>query len=123
MSDGGKERGKNQQTSSMKSRPSGDADFGLAISKIAVAQICESTGFRGSHLSANDAMAEIAVRFICSLRKSANFYANLGGRTSCNVSDVIQRIQDLSLSCGFRGASDVRQCLVSSDVVREIAIL
>ncbi|KAJ8478403.1 hypothetical protein OPV22_022130 [Ensete ventricosum] len=88
MSDGGKERGKNQQTSSKKSRPSGDADFGLAISKIAVAQICESTGFRGSHLSANDAMAEIA---------------------------------DLSLSCGFRGASDVRQCLVSSDVVREIA--
>ncbi|RWW17383.1 hypothetical protein GW17_00018682 [Ensete ventricosum] len=118
MSDGGKERGKNQQTSSKKSRPSGDADFGLAISKIAVAQICESTGFRGSHLSANDAMAEIAVRYICSLRKSANFYANLAGRTSCND---IQGIQDLSLSCGFRGASDVRQCLVSSDVVREIA--
>lgn len=27
----------------------------------------------------------------------------------------------MSLSCGFRGASDVRHCLVSSDVVREIA--
>ncbi|URE46191.1 bromodomain associated family protein [Musa troglodytarum] len=78
-------------------------------------------GFTVPHCSANDSLAEIAVRYICSLGKSANFYANLAGRTSCNVFDVIQEIQDMSLSCGFRGASDVRQCLVSSDVVREIA--
>ena len=91
MSGGGKERGKNQQTSSKKSRPSGDADFGHAIAEIAVAQICESTGFHGSHCSANDALAQIAVRYICSLGKTANFYANLAG-AMCAMSSRGYRI-------------------------------
>ncbi|KAJ8458825.1 hypothetical protein OPV22_031751 [Ensete ventricosum] len=121
MSDGGRERGRNQQTTSKKSRLSSRGDeFSHAVTKIAVGQICESVGFHGSNRTAINAMADIMVRYICDLGKSANFYANLAGRTSCNVFDIIQGLEDLSSSRGFSGASDVHRCLVGSGVVREI---
>ena len=110
MSDGGRESGRNQQTTSKKSRLSSRGDeFSHAVTKIAVGQICESVGFHGSNRTAINAMADIMVRYICDLGKSANFYANLAGRTSCNVFDIIQGLEDLSLSRGFSGASDVHR--------------
>ncbi|CAL9778462.1 unnamed protein product [Musa acuminata subsp. burmannicoides] len=121
MSDGGRESGRNQRTTSKKSRLSSRGDeFSHAVAKIAVGQICESVGFHGSNRTAINAMADIMVRYICDLGKSANFYANLAGRTSCNVFDIIQGLEDLSSSRGFSGASDVHHCLVGSGVVREI---
>ncbi|THU55414.1 hypothetical protein C4D60_Mb11t06290 [Musa balbisiana] len=120
MSDGRKNSERGQQISSKKSRLSGGDDFGHAIAKIAVAQLCESTGFHYSRRSAIDALAEVAVRYICDLGKSAIFYANLAGRTDCNVFDIIQGIQDLDSWRGFSGASGVHRCLVNTGVVREI---
>ncbi|XP_010937622.1 transcription initiation factor TFIID subunit 8 [Elaeis guineensis] len=120
MSDGGRESGTDNQTSSKKSKVSGGDEFGRAIAKIAVTQICGSTGFHSSHPSALDALADVAIRYISDLGKAANFYANLSGRTSSNVFDVIQGLEDLGLSQGFSGASDIHRCLASSGVVREI---
>ncbi|CAL9168335.1 unnamed protein product [Musa hybrid cultivar] len=121
MSDGGKESESDQQSSLKKSLPSSATDeFGRAVVKIAVAQICETVGFQGSHYSAVDALTEVTVRYICDLGKSASFYAHLAGRTSCNVFDIIQSLEDLSSQAGFSGASDVHHCLVGSGVVREI---
>ncbi|POO01724.1 Bromodomain associated domain containing protein [Trema orientale] len=67
----------------------GADDFGRAVSKVAVAQICESVGFQKSKESALDALADITIRNLCDLGKTANFYANLTGRTECNVFDII----------------------------------
>ncbi|URE35559.1 bromodomain associated family protein [Musa troglodytarum] len=121
MNDGGKESESDQQSSLKKSLPSSATDeFGRAVVKIAVAQICETVGFQGSHYSAVDALTEVTVRYICDLGKSASFYAHLAGRTSCNVFDIIQSLEDLSSQAGFSGASDVHHCLVGSGVVREI---
>ncbi|RZR89489.1 hypothetical protein BHM03_00017220 [Ensete ventricosum] len=110
-----------QQSSLKKSLPSSATDeFGRAVVKIAVAQICETVGFQGSHYSAIDALTEVTIRYIRDLGKSASFYAHLAGRTSCNVFDIIQSLEDLSSQAGFSGASDVHHCLVGSGVVREI---
>lgn len=121
MNDGGKESEGDHESSSKKGLSSqGGDEFGRAVAKIAVAQICESAGFHGCHISAVDALVEVVVRYICDLGKSASFYANLARRTSCNVFDIIQSLEDLSSPMGFSGASDVHHCLVGSGVVREI---
>ncbi|PON60314.1 TFIID transcription factor [Parasponia andersonii] len=100
-------------------RPGVD-DFGRVVSKIAVAQICESVGFQSSKESALDALADIAIRYLCDLGKMANFYANLTGRTECNVFDIVRALEVMEASQGFPGAADVSRCLASSGAVKEI---
>ena len=99
----------------------GADDFGRAVSRIVVAQICESMGFQSSRESALDALADIAIRYLCDLGKMANSYANLTGRTECNVFDIIRALEALEAWQGFPGAGDVGHCLVRSGAVKEIA--
>ncbi|XP_020087022.1 transcription initiation factor TFIID subunit 8-like [Ananas comosus] len=121
MSDGGRESGKDNQNNLNKTKPFVSDEFGRSISKIAIVQILESIGFHSSHASALDALADVAIRYIRNLGEAATFHANLSGRTDCDVSDVIQGLEDLNLSQGFSGASDVHHCLMSSGVVRDLA--
>uniref|UniRef100_A0A7C8YDD8 Bromodomain associated domain-containing protein n=1 Tax=Opuntia streptacantha TaxID=393608 RepID=A0A7C8YDD8_OPUST len=118
MSDGGKENGKDSEPKTRK--PAGGEDFVRAIAKIAVAQICENEGFQSFQQSALEALADVAVRYIKEIGKTANLYANLAGRSECNVLDVIQGLEDLGSIQGFPGASDIHHSLASSGVVREI---
>ncbi|XP_010260189.1 PREDICTED: transcription initiation factor TFIID subunit 8-like [Nelumbo nucifera] len=122
MSDGGGESGRdNEQDARRKSGGRGGDDFGRAIAKIAVAQICENVGFQSFQQSALESLSDVAIRYLRDLGKTAHFYANLAGRTHCNVFDVIQGLEDLGSSQGFSGASDVNRCLASSGTVREIS--
>lgn len=118
MSDGGKEHGRDSEPKIRK--PAGGEDFVRAIARIAVAQICENEGFQSFQQSALEAFADVAVRYIKEIGKTANLYANLAGRSECNVLDVIQGLEDLGSIQGFPGASDVNHSLASSGVVREI---
>ncbi|GAA0149834.1 hypothetical protein LIER_08913 [Lithospermum erythrorhizon] len=95
-------------------------DFGRSVSRIAMAQICESVGFEGFNESALESLADIAVRYLFDLGKMSKFYANLAGRTDSNVFDIIQGLEDLGLGPGFSGGSEVNQCSTSSGVIREI---
>ncbi|KAL6012023.1 hypothetical protein ACLOJK_002494 [Asimina triloba] len=107
---------------SAKSRASssGGDDFGRAVARIAVAQVCEAAGFQSFQVSALDALSDIAIRYMRDLGKTARFYANSSGRTECNVFDIIQGLDDLCSAQGFLGASDVNRCLAASGTVREI---
>ncbi|KAJ7976927.1 transcription initiation factor TFIID subunit 8 [Quillaja saponaria] len=96
------------------------ADFGRAVSKVAVAQICETAGFQCFKESALEALADIAIRYLFDLGKMANFYANLAGRSECNVFDVIRSLEDLEASQGFSGASEDIQCIAGSSTVWDI---
>ncbi|KAL0316217.1 UNVERIFIED_CONTAM: Transcription initiation factor TFIID subunit [Sesamum radiatum] len=99
----------------------GPGDFGRAISRIAVAQVCESIGFEGFNESALDSLADVAIRYISDLGKTSKFYANLAGRTECNVFDVVQGLEDIGMSQGFSGASEIHtDCVVSSGAIKEI---
>ncbi|WOH06098.1 hypothetical protein DCAR_0625521 [Daucus carota subsp. sativus] len=102
------------------SRRAGGDEFGRAVSRIAVAQICESVGFESFNESALDALADIAVRYLRDLGRSASFNTNLAGRTETNVFDIIRGLEDLSASTGFLGASGDSVCLAESGTVRGI---
>ncbi|KAK9741210.1 hypothetical protein RND81_03G089100 [Saponaria officinalis] len=95
-------------------------DFTRTIAKIAVAQICENEGFQGFHQSALEALSDVAIRYIKELGKASNHYANLSGRSECNVFDLIQGLEDLGFVLGFPGASDVHHSLANSGVIRDI---
>ncbi|OWM82425.1 transcription initiation factor TFIID subunit 8 [Punica granatum] len=100
-------------------RPAAD-DFGLAVSRVAVAQICESVGFESFRDSALDSLADIAVRYLRDLGRASGFYANLAGRTECNVFDIIRALEDLGNFQGFSGAAMVSNCVAGSGIMREI---
>ncbi|KAL6585401.1 hypothetical protein OROMI_002045 [Orobanche minor] len=120
MSDGGKDEGKRDKQNNSTIQ-SGAINYGRAISRTAVAQICESTGFEGFHESALDSLAGMAIRYICDLGKTSKFYANLSGRCECNVFDIVQGLEDLVLPQGFSGASVLyTDCKLSSGAIREI---
>nr|GMD78495.1 transcription initiation factor tfiid subunit 8 [Ipomoea batatas] len=70
-------------------------DFGSAISRIAVAQICESVGFERFNESALDSFADIAIKYLFDLGKTGTSYANLAGRSECNVFDIVRALEDL----------------------------
>ncbi|MCL7036487.1 hypothetical protein MKW94_006316 [Papaver nudicaule] len=119
MTEGSGDTGKEKEHD-LKKKSGGSDEFGLAIARIAVAQICESFGFQSFQQSALEALSDIAIRYLCELGKSAHFYANLAGRTGCNVFDIIQGLEDLGSAHGFTGASDIDRCATSSGTVTEI---
>lgn len=122
MSDGdGKDKflseKENQQS---KRKKLGTDEFAQAIARIAVAQVCEGFGFQSFHQSALDSLADVAVRYIREIGKTASSCANLANRSDCNVFDVIQGLEGLGSVQGFSGASDVRRSLSGSGVVKDI---
>ncbi|XP_027366376.1 transcription initiation factor TFIID subunit 8 [Abrus precatorius] len=76
-------------------------DFGRAVAKLAVAQVCEAAGFHGARDSALEALADVAIRYLVDLGKTSEFYANLSGRSQCSVFDVIRGFEDLESPRGF----------------------
>lgn len=95
-------------------------EFGRAIAKVAVAQICEHVGFQGCNDSALESLADIAIRYVRDLGKTTKFYANVANRTECNVFDIIQVLEDLGSSTGFPGGSEACSSLAGSGAMKEI---
>ncbi|XP_059463034.1 transcription initiation factor TFIID subunit 8-like [Corylus avellana] len=110
----------NEQEDRDASRRLGADGFGRAVSKVAVAQICESVGFQSFKDSALEAITDIAIRYLSDLGKTARFYANLAGRTESNVFDIVRGLEELEASQGFPGASGVNNCLAGSGMVKGI---
>ncbi|XP_071708364.1 uncharacterized protein [Rutidosis leptorrhynchoides] len=96
-------------------------EFARSLAAIAVAQICETVGLHGFQQSAGDVLSDVMCKYIQDVGKKSNFYANFAGRTESNVFDIIHGLQDLGLSQGFVGASDIGRCLSESGVIKEIS--
>ncbi|XP_042520661.1 transcription initiation factor TFIID subunit 8 [Macadamia integrifolia] len=94
--------------------------FKGAISKIAVAQICQYVGFTGSQHSALEALSDIATRYMEALAKSASSKANSCCRTECNLYDVIHGIEVMNSVQGFPGASEINKSLLDSAIIKDI---
>ncbi|KAG8659626.1 hypothetical protein MANES_02G056001v8 [Manihot esculenta] len=92
MSHGGGESGRVHEKSEHAKRKSGASgdEFVQAISKIAVAQICESAGFQTFQQSALEILSDITIQYMRNLGKLAQSFANSAGRTKGNALDVIQ---------------------------------
>ncbi|EEF34770.1 tbp-associated factor taf, putative [Ricinus communis] len=123
MSHGGGQSGRVQEKSQLAKRKSGSSgdEFARSIAKIAVAQICECTGFQTFQQSALETLSDVTVRYICNLGKLAQGNANSAGRIEGNAFDIIQALEELCSSQGFASASDVDHCIASSGIVRDIA--
>ncbi|CAK9185999.1 unnamed protein product [Ilex paraguariensis] len=122
MSYGGGENGRDSEHRiTTTRRKSGKDEFARSIARIAVAQVCESAGFQSFQQSAFDIFSDVAVRYIREIGKTANYCANLAGRTECNLFDIIQGLEDLGSVQGFSGASETNCCLKHSGILKEIA--
>ncbi|GMH09827.1 hypothetical protein Nepgr_011668 [Nepenthes gracilis] len=118
MSNGGEEREREGEYYS--SKRVGSNDYERAVSRVAVAQICEGVGFDCSKESALEALSDIAARYIFDLGKIAVCYANLAGRSECNVFDIVKGLEDLGFSIGFSGASEVNHYSAGLGVVMKL---
>ncbi|CAN1775888.1 Transcription initiation factor TFIID subunit 8 [Linum perenne] len=96
-------------------------EFGYAVARKAVAQICDNVGFDGSKESALDALTDVTLRYLRDLGKTASSNANLCGRTECTIFDVVRGLEDIGSTQGFPGAYNSSGCLVSSGTIRELA--
>ncbi|KAL3675144.1 hypothetical protein R1sor_025092 [Riccia sorocarpa] len=96
---------------------SGD-EFGRAVAKIGVAQLCEAVGFNAVQRSAGETLADILIRYLTDLAKAAHFYANLAGRTQCNALDVIMAMEDVGT--GPTSAAENNRPLSSSKALQEV---
>ncbi|XP_065856547.1 transcription initiation factor TFIID subunit 8 [Euphorbia lathyris] len=92
-------------------------EFGRAVSRMAVAQICESVGFQGLKESALDALTDVAIRYLLDLGKTSTSLASLSGRTECNLFDIIRGFEDMGAPRGFSVSSN---CVVKSGSVKEL---
>ncbi|KAG2295285.1 hypothetical protein Bca52824_041954 [Brassica carinata] len=103
------------------------SDFAYVLARIAVAHICESVevnvyqkGVRFSSFqeSALDTLTGVAVQYIQSIGKAAQFYANVAGRVESNSLDIVQALTDLGSGSGV---SDIECCcLGDSGIVKDV---
>ncbi|KAJ0252085.1 Transcription initiation factor TFIID subunit 8 [Hirschfeldia incana] len=71
-------------------------EFTHAAAKSAVAQICETVGYNHFKDPPLESLTGIAIQYILQLGKSATSFANLNGRSQCNVFDIVLALEDLS---------------------------
>ncbi|KAF8112298.1 hypothetical protein N665_0065s0075 [Sinapis alba] len=71
-------------------------EFTHAAAKAAVAQICESVGYNHFKDPPLESLTGFAIQFILQLGKIATSFANLNGRSQCNVFDIVLALEDLS---------------------------
>lgn len=96
-------------------------DYGRAVAKVGVAQICEGVGFDAIKQSALVALSDIAIRYICDLGKSASLYASLAGRSEVSLFDIVKGLEDLGSYSDFSGSLVVDHCVMESGVLKEMA--
>ncbi|ESQ53691.1 hypothetical protein EUTSA_v10025569mg [Eutrema salsugineum] len=81
-------------------------EFSHAAAKVAVAQVCESVGYEHFKDPALETLAGFAVQYITQLGKTATFFANLTGRSQCNVFDIVLALDDLTGNVDERISSE-----------------
>ena len=71
-------------------------EFTHAAAKSAVAQICETVGYNHFKDPPLESLTGFAIQYILQLGKLAASFANLNGRSQCNVFDIVLALEDLS---------------------------
>lgn len=97
------------------------SEFSFAKAKIAVAQICQSVGYKRSEYDALETLTDVSVRYIQAIARSAASFANASNRTNSNLFDLINGIHDLCSVKGFPGGSAMHKSnLLGSKALKEI---
>ncbi|ESQ33706.1 hypothetical protein EUTSA_v10009828mg [Eutrema salsugineum] len=102
-------------------------EFSFSLTRVAVSQICLSVGYRSTDSSALDTLTIITTKFLQSLAGLAASFANIANRTEANLFDIVNGLQDISLSTSdcFPGGSTLHDteshCLIKSAVLRNLS--
>ncbi|CAA7019910.1 unnamed protein product [Microthlaspi erraticum] len=99
---------------------SGSYEFSLAAAKVAVAQVCESVGYEHFKDPALESLAGFAVQYILQLGKTATSFANLNGRSQCNVFDIALALEDFTGDADEKKISPESCSAVRSVKLKEI---
>ncbi|KAK7290684.1 hypothetical protein RIF29_05278 [Crotalaria pallida] len=97
------------------------SEFALTVNKIAVAQICQSIGYKRSKCNALETLTNVATKYIQAIARSASSFANASNRTDVNFFDLVNGINDMSSDRGFSGGSTMHKSnLLKSGALRDI---
>ncbi|MCD7448329.1 hypothetical protein HAX54_040773 [Datura stramonium] len=100
------------------STASTESDYAFTLTRIAVAQICNSVGFAAAEAPALEILSDIATRYLRSIAKSAADSANSAGRTQSNLVDTVAAAEELSSVSGFPGAWRATGSFLNSGAVK-----
>ncbi|XP_059288009.1 uncharacterized protein LOC132041194 [Lycium ferocissimum] len=105
------------------STSSTESSYAVTLTRVAVAQICNSIGFASAETPALRILSDIAARYLRSIAKSAADSANSAGRTQSNIVDTVAGVEELSSVTGFAGAWRVSTggTFLNSGAVKELA--
>ena len=70
-------------------------DYARAVARVVVAQTAESVGFEAVQQSAGDTLSELLIKYISEIGSATHSYAELAGRSECNVNDLVRTRQAL----------------------------
>ncbi|KAK7385650.1 hypothetical protein VNO78_31413 [Psophocarpus tetragonolobus] len=97
------------------------SEFSFYIANVAVAQICQSVGFKTSKHNALVTLTNVSTRYLETIARSAASFANASNRTDSNLFDLINGIHDLCSVQGFPGGSKLHKGnLLRSSALRDI---
>ena len=97
------------------------SEFSFAIAKTAVAQICQSAGYKRSTHDALETLTNVAMKYLEAIARSAAYFANASNRTDANLFDLINGIHDLCSVQGFPSGSKMHKSnLLMSGALKEI---
>ncbi|KAG5052884.1 hypothetical protein AAZX31_02G224900 [Glycine max] len=97
------------------------SEFSFAVAKIAVAQICQSAGYKSSKHNALEALTNVSTRYMEAIVRSAATFANASNRTDSNLFDLTNGIHDVCSVQGFPGGSIIHKSnLLGSSALKEI---
>ncbi|GLU22594.1 hypothetical protein SLE2022_386580 [Rubroshorea leprosula] len=120
----GKRKLRNPEANSEETTEASPSDYSFAITRIAVAQVCKSMGFRRTEQSALDTLTVVTTKYLETLARSAADFSNAANRTQSNLFDVTNALHDLhAVHGGFLGASALHDsnCLLKSSVLKDLS--
>ncbi|KAK3037088.1 hypothetical protein RJ639_029930 [Escallonia herrerae] len=91
--------------------------YPFAVTRMAVAQICKSAGFKSSQRPSLETLADVAARYLQALARSAASSAALAGRTDSNLLDIILALEDLH---GLLPGSSTSRAPYSSPAIADV---
>ncbi|KAI4306374.1 hypothetical protein L6164_029656 [Bauhinia variegata] len=97
------------------------SDFSFTVTKTAVAQICQSVGYKMTQLYALETLTHVVTKYLQAIAKSAVSFSNASNRSESNLFDIINAIHDLYSLQGFPGGSEMhKRKLLSSGAMKGI---
>ena len=63
--------------------------YSRQIARVAVAQMAETNGFDSVQESAVEVLSDLMLRYVAQLASASHSYAEVAGRTDCNVNDLV----------------------------------